>query len=102
MQGSFTVVAADNIDHNLNSVTAQSSFHGTVVSLIQFSSSESSLACSTLSYSLKNASEEVSDIVLPSSYTELQPCILPSRTPSIPSVQFSFTQPDSTTVANYE
>ena len=60
----FTVAAADNIDHNLISVTAQSSFHGTAVSLIQFSSSESSLVCSALSYSLENASKEVSDIVL--------------------------------------
>ena len=67
----FTVAAADNIDHNLSSVTAQSSFHGTAVSLIQFSSSESSLTCSALSYSLENTSEEVSDIVLTSSYTEL-------------------------------
>ena len=55
----FTVAAADNIDHNLSSVTAQSSFHGTAVSLIQFSSSESSLVCSALSYSLENASELV-------------------------------------------
>ena len=71
------------------------------MSLIQFSS-ESSLVCSALSYSLENASEEVSDIVLPSSYSELQPCILPYRSPSIPSLPFSFTKPDSTTVADYE
>ena len=49
----------DNIDHNLSSFTAQSSFHGTAVSLIQFSSSESSLVCSALSYSLENAFELV-------------------------------------------
>ena len=95
----FTGAAADNIDYNLSSVTVQSSFHGTAVSLTQFSSSESSLACSAFSYSLKNASEEVSDIILPSSYSVLQPCILPSRSPSIHAVPFSFMQSDSTTVA---
>jgi len=35
-RGLFTVAAADNIDHNLSSSTAQSSFHGTAISLMQF------------------------------------------------------------------
>ena len=32
----FTIAAADNIDHDTSSVTAKSSFHGTAISLIQF------------------------------------------------------------------
>ena len=35
-RGLFTVAAADNIDYNLSSSTAQSSFHGTAISLMQF------------------------------------------------------------------
>ena len=34
----FTVAAADNIDHNLTSSTASSSFHGTGISSMQFTS----------------------------------------------------------------
>ena len=35
-KGIFTVGALDNIDHNLSSITAQGSFHGTSISLFQF------------------------------------------------------------------
>ena len=33
--GIFTSAAVDNLDHNLSSATAQSSFHGTTISIFQ-------------------------------------------------------------------
>ena len=35
-RGLFTVGALDNLDHNPNSTTSQSSFHGTGISMFQF------------------------------------------------------------------
>lgn len=39
-KGLFTVAALDNLDHNPSSTTAQSSFHGTGISLFQFPTAE--------------------------------------------------------------
>ena len=82
----FTIAAVDNIDHNLSSSTAQSSFHGTAISVLQFadsSSSTSQLFCACDS----NSSESVSDIVLPASYSDIAPYTLPSKDPVIPPTQ---------------
>lgn len=38
-KGLFTVGALDNLDHNPSSTTAQSSFHGTGISISQFPTS---------------------------------------------------------------
>jgi hypothetical protein len=81
-EGIFTVAAADNIDHNLSSATASTSFHGTAISLIQMSN-EKQLVCNGLS-SFESASDAPSDIVLPDSYTNVSPCILQSGDPKIP------------------
>lgn len=81
----FTVAAADNIDHNLSSSTAQSSFHGTAISLMQFPNTDgvsiSHMQCTCI---LETASDASSDILLPTSYTEIEPCILPSKDAVIP------------------
>ena len=84
-RGLFTVAAADNIDHNLSSSTAQSSFHGTAISLMQIASSDVNFVKSaSCTYSLQDASDAASDIILPSSYTEINPCIMPTANPVVP------------------
>ena len=84
--GLFTVAAADNIDHNLSSSTAHTSFHGTALSIMQFplSGITKHKHCQ---YDMQSASEAVSDIVLPSTCTEVHPCILPSSEPVVTSTQ---------------
>ena len=81
--GCFTVAAVDNVDHNLSSNTAQSSFHGTAISLTQFDGRNDINVCTSYS---ATASDLASDIVLPISYTEIEPCILPSKDPTVPPV----------------
>ena len=78
--GYFTVAAVDNIDHNLSSTTAQASFHGTALSLMQFDNRDR--LDMTTSYCAA-ASDKASDIALPVSYTEINPCILPSKDPPV-------------------
>lgn len=39
-RGIFTVGALDNTDHNLSATTAEGSFHGTRISVIQFSTQD--------------------------------------------------------------
>ena len=97
--GLFTVAAADNIDHNLSSSTAQASFHGTAVSVMQFPNSDVSrhIQCQ---YDMQTASDAVSDIVLPSSYTEVDPCILPSKEPVLTPTQIHMS--DSSRVSSDE
>ena len=85
----FTVAAGDNIDHNLSSNTAQSSFHGTAISLIQFSTLECPGTDRHICQYSELASDKVSSIKLPDIYTEVPPCILPSTDPVIPSSSFS-------------
>lgn len=84
--GLFCVAAVDNIDHNLTLSTAQSSFHGTAVSVMQFTDSSSSTSQLFCAYD-DNISDSVSDIVLPASYCDIAPFALSSRDPVIPSAQ---------------
>lgn len=81
--GCFTVAAVDNIDHNLSSSTAQTSFHGTAISITQFSDN---MQDETVFSYTSAASDLSSDIVLPAAYTEINPCILPTKDPVIPKV----------------
>jgi len=76
----FTVAAADNIDHNLSSSTAHNSFHGTAISIMQFPTESTLNIHSCFS---PTASDSVSDISLPASYTEILPCMMPSKIPPI-------------------
>ena len=77
-KGLFTVAAGDNIDHNLSSSTAKSSFHGTAISLMQFPTDDHP-GIERLDGSYSNtASEQVSCVILPHSYTDVLPCVLPN------------------------
>jgi hypothetical protein len=67
--GLFTVAAGDNIDHNLSSTTAQSSFHGTAVSLMQFPAVDNLGTDRGIQSYSESASDKVSGVVLPQSYT---------------------------------
>ena len=86
-KGLFTVAAADNIDHNLSSSTANASFHGTGLSLVQFSDASLSDVCDRQLQSFSEASDSVSDLFLPSYYSDVQPCILPSKLVQVPNVK---------------
>jgi len=55
-------------------------------------------ACS----SLETAYDDAADIVLPASYTEILPCILPSATPVIPPMLISLIQSDILMKLEYE
>jgi len=91
----FTVAALDNIDHNLTSTTAKSSFHGTAISVTQFAQTVESTTKQTpqsCCHYIQNVSDAATDIVLPSSYCEVPPCILPSTAPVIPLLPFSLQQ----------
>ena len=100
--GLFTVAAADNIDHNLSSTTAQSSFHGTAISLMQFPTTDFRGVDRSGCNFLSTASDDASNIILPIYYTDVPPCILPSADPNIPKcVQFNVTKPEHSLDAEY-
>src|SRR6218665_1233654 len=102
--GVFTVAADDNIDHNPSSNTAQSSFHGTAISLIQLPSSELNDVNQTFRYvrpNLKGASDDVSGIVLPNSYTQVPQCFLHTTDPVLPQVEFSLKKHIDSVTAEY-
>lgn len=79
----FTVAAYDNIDHNLSSTTAETSFHGTSISVFQFPS-----YCNTgQTRSFKTCYADVtrpgmrSVAALPESYALVPDYVLPKRQP---------------------
>ena len=82
-QDLFTLAAADNTDHNLSSGNAMSSFHGTDISIMQFPGNDFDFFKGIQSHSFEDASNSASDIILPSSYCEVNPYILPSADPVI-------------------
>lgn len=67
----FTTAAGDNIDHNPTSATANSSFHGTGISLFQHPSSDNCLVKTVLKYPSKASSKKVPE--LPEFFTSIQP-----------------------------
>ena len=86
-KGLFIVAAADSIDHNLSSSTANASFHGTGLSLVQFSDASVSDVCDRQLQSFSEASDSVSDLFLPSYYSDVQPSILPHKLVQVPNVK---------------
>lgn len=87
LPGIFTVAAVDNIDYNLSSNTAQVSFPGTAISLTKIHDGVLQNINSDLCTIFSNtASDLVLDIILPISYTEINPFILPSTNPDVPHV----------------
>jgi len=70
----FTVAALDNLDHNPTSRTANSSFHGTGISVFQFPSSQKpGLDQERLRINLHNPGAGSSGPILPRSYTFVPP-----------------------------
>ena len=92
-KGLFTVAAADNIDHNLSSSTANASFHGTGLSLVQFSDASVPGVCDRQLQSFSEASDSVSDLFLPSYYCDVQPCVLPHKLVQVPNVKVELSNP---------
>ena len=84
--GLFSVAAVDNIDHNVSSNTAVSSFHGTAMSVIQFPTVDNAGVHQSLHQSISAASDNISSVVLPLSYSDVSPCVLPSTDPILPHV----------------
>ena len=76
----FTVSAVDNIDHKPSSKTARSSFHGTAISLFQFPNRDSCISDKIPSFSIDDSDITSKLLTLPSVYTEVTPCILPTTT----------------------
>ena len=74
--GTFTVAAADNIDHNLTSSTTQTSFHGTAVYLMQSASNCTDTEMTDRTAALLRVSDCASDLNLPGYFTNVQPCVL--------------------------
>ena len=66
-KGLFISGALDNVDHNPSSTTAQSAFHGTAISLVQFSTKDSIGICrKPLTF---DKGVTVKEPVLPQSYS---------------------------------
>lgn len=70
-KGLFTVGALDNIDHNPTSTTAEGSFHGTGISVIQFPTQETAgISREVCAYEAYKSSKQKPS--LPESYTNVQ------------------------------
>ena len=70
-KGLFTVGAMDNIDHNASSTTADSSFHGTGISIIQFPTASNT--CTAIEPVSTTATK---GIILPQSYAVVPAVVL--------------------------
>ena len=66
----FTTAATDNLDHNLTSATAQSSFHGTTISMLQYSAVPISFPPFRLN---TTKAHRCTKLLLPESFTEIRP-----------------------------
>ena len=69
----FTTAAVDNIDHNLSSTTAEHSFHGTSISLLQHKMSQDDGVVRSNSISIVGLSTSKSIRNLPHYYTDVPP-----------------------------
>ena len=85
LDGILTTAAVDNIDHNPSSTSAQDSFHGTAISLVQHPTNEkpgTDRATDVLDPSKSSTSKKIAS--LPSYYTEVPPLTLPSSDIVVP------------------
>ena len=95
----FTVAAVDNLDQNLSSHTAQSSFHGTAISLMQIPNKDlQNVECGI---SLDLTSDSTPNISLPKSYIDVPPCYLPNSQPHVPFIDFSLVDVDDSSASEY-
>ena len=80
----FTSAAVDNLDHNPSSTTAQDSFHGTGISLLQHPDCDSQ--GTDRGIVIMSGPSNVKAVGhLPNYYTDVQPVSSPSKKPPIPS-----------------
>jgi len=93
-KGVFTTAATDNVDHNPTATTAQSSFHGTSISVFQHPSSENPGEERAPIRIVETKAKKVPE--LPESFTNIQPAHLP-KDPE-PSVTETFDLPDPESV----
>ena len=68
--GKFITAAVDNLDHNLTSVTADSSFHGTTISIFQHEICQTNVSEVKFDPSVTDRKQRPK---LPSSYTDIKP-----------------------------
>ncbi len=78
-KGLFTVGVVDNLDHNTSSTTAQSSFHDTGISIIQFPTSDFIGDCRDAVPFIRGESEVSSS--LPQSYSTVPAVSLNASVP---------------------
>ena len=89
----FTTAAVDNIDHNPTSTTAQDSFHGTVISLLQHHTAENPGTIRAPIDISHAVSSSKSVCQLPKFYTEVAPVIAPTKHPQVSTTTVNI-QPD--------
>ena len=89
----FTIVAIDNIDHNLTSATAQSLFHGTTISIFQ----DCAVPISSPPFRLNTTKAYwCTKLSLPESFTEIRPTLeFKAETPKLTSLTVSGNQKTS-------
>ena len=80
----FTTATVDNIDHNPSSTTAQDSFHGTAISLVQHSTDDESGTEREQPTIQSSAKSSKTVAALPSSFTEVAPASLKTDPVSSP------------------
>lgn len=76
-KGLFTTAAVDNIDHNPSSTSAQDSFHGTAISLVQHPTTQESGESRGVDSFDPNISSSKKIVQLPPSFRNVQPVTLP-------------------------
>ena len=81
-KGIFVAGALDNIDHNPSSTTAQSSFHGTGISIIQFPTKDNMGICREPPTLVREGT--VMEPLLPPSYTTVPAVALNPASTSVP------------------
>lgn len=91
-KGLFTVSALDNLDHNPSSTTAQGSFHGTGISIIQQPTKDHPGIIRNHPVSISNTtSNSAKSLVLPDSYSIVPAVYMKPPTTEVPRIEHSTT-----------
>lgn len=87
-KGLFTVSALDNLDHNPSSTTAQGSFHGTWISIIQQQTKDHPRIIRNHPVSISNTnSNSAKSLVLPDSYSIVHAVYMKPTTTEVPTIE---------------
>ena len=93
--GIFTTAALDNIDYNPSSTSAQDSFHGTAISLVQHPTTEKPGTVRPIDvFDNDHVCKSNKIATLPSYYTDLPPLTLPSNDIIVPETAAQFEPSD--------